>query len=67
MTQRKFRNVTEADMGERIEVTDDWSISKGIVWHKRTFLRIVRGSDPFMTDDGGVWRYARIEAPNDPT
>lgn len=67
MTQRKFRDVTEADIGKRIEVTDDWSISKGIVWHKRTLLRIVNKPYPFMVDDGGVWKDARIEVTNDRT
>ena len=66
MTQRKYRNVTEDDIGKRIEVTDDWSISKGIVWHGRTLMRIVPESYPFMADNGGVWRYARIEVTNDP-
>ena len=65
MTQRKFRNVTETDIGERIEVTDDWSINKGIVWHKRTLLKIVPASYPSMTDTGAVWRYARIEVAGD--
>jgi hypothetical protein len=61
MNQRKYRTPTEDDIGERIEVTDDWSIAKGIIWHKRTLLKIVCASDPFMTDTGAVWRYARIE------
>ena len=67
MTQRKFRNVTETDIGERIEVTDDWSMSKGIVWHKRTLLKIVPASYPFMTDTGAVWKHARIEVADEPT
>ena len=67
MTQRKFREVTEDDIGKRIEVTDDWSISKGIVWHKRTLLKIVPASYPFMTDTGAVWKYARIEVADDRT
>jgi hypothetical protein len=61
VSERKYREVTEADIGERIEVTDDWSISKGIVWHKRTLLQIVCALYPFMADDGGVWKHARIE------
>ena len=67
MTETKYRQPTEADIGKRIEVTDDWSISKGIVWHKRTLLRIVCASYPFMTDTGAVWKYARIEVKDDPT
>jgi hypothetical protein len=66
MTETKYRQPTEADIGERIEVTDDWSISKGIVWHKRTLVRIVRGPCQFMTSNGAVWRYARIEVKDDP-
>ena len=67
MTQRKYREATEADIGKRIEVTDDSSISKGIVWHKRTLLKIVPALYPFMTDTGAVWKHARIEVTNDPT
>lgn len=66
MTQRKFRDVTEADIGEQIEVTDDWSISKGLVWHKRTLVKIVPASYPFVTTAGAVWKNARIEVSNDP-
>jgi hypothetical protein len=58
---RKYRTPTDADIGERIEVTDDWSIAKGIIWHRRTLLSIVCASYPFMTDTGAVWKYARIE------
>jgi hypothetical protein len=61
MSERKYRTPTEADIGERIEVTDDWSIAKGIIWHRRTLLEIVCASYPFVTDTGAVWRYARIE------
>jgi hypothetical protein len=61
VSERKYRTPTEADIGERIQVTDDWSISKGIVWHKRTLVGIVCAAHPFMTDTGAVWRYARIE------
>jgi hypothetical protein len=61
VSERKYRTPTEADIAERIEVTDDWSIAKGIIWHRRTLLKIVCGSYPFMTDTGAVWRYARIE------
>ena len=60
-SERKYRTPTEADIGERIEVTDDWAIAKGIIWHRRTLLKIVCASYPFMTDTGAVWRYARIE------
>lgn len=67
ITERKYREVTEADIGERIEVTDDWSISKGIVWHERTLLRIVPENQPYMTDNGAVWHFARIEVKDDPT
>jgi hypothetical protein len=66
MTQRKFRDVTEADIGKRIEVTDDWSISRGIVWHKRTLEKNFCASYPFMADNGGVWKHARIEVKDDP-
>ncbi len=61
VSERKYRTPTEADIGERIEVTDDWSIAKGIVWHRRTLLEIVCAAYPFVTDTGAVWRYARIE------
>jgi hypothetical protein len=61
VSERKYRTPTESDIGQRIEVTDDWAIAKGIVWHRRTLLKIVCASYPFMTDTGAVWRYARIE------
>jgi hypothetical protein len=61
VSERKYRTPTEADIGERIEVTDDWSIAKGIIWHRRTLTEIVCASYPFVTDTGAVWRYARIE------
>lgn len=67
MSEPKYRQPTSADIGKRIEVTEDWSISKGIVWHKRTLIKIVHESYPFMTGNGGVLRYARIEVQNDPT
>ena len=67
MNQRKFREVTEGDIGKRIEVTDDRPTVEGIVWHKRTLLEIVPASHRYTTDTGSVWRYARIEATNDPT
>ena len=66
MTQRKYRDVTEADIGERIEVTDDRPTVEGIVWHKRTLMKIVPASYPFMTDTGSVWKHARIEVTDDP-
>ena len=71
MTQRKYREVTEADIGKRIEVTDDYPGLPSPIdrrWHKRTLLRCRTGlKSPFQTDTGSVWRYARIEVTNDPT
>ena len=67
MTQRKYREVTEDDIGKMIEVTNDRSIRKGIIWHKRTLLEIIPASYPFRTDTGAVWRDARIEVTDGPT
>ena len=70
MTQRKYREVTEADIGERIEVTDDYPGLTSPIdrrWHKRTLKRIDRARFRFQTDTGSVWKYARIEVTDDPT
>ncbi len=70
MTQRKYRDVTEDDIGERIEVTDDYPGLPSHVdrrWRKRTLQRIDRTRFQFQTDTGSVWRYARIEVTDDPT
>ena len=67
MSQRKFRQPTEADIGKRIWVTDDWSMFEDIIWHRRTLLKIVYASYPFVTDIGAAWRYARIEVTNEST
>ena len=64
MTQRKYREVTEDDIGKQIEVTDE----RHAKWHKRTLCKINPSTRfPFETKTGAVWRYARIEATNDPT
>ena len=70
MTQPKYREVTEDDIGKRIEVTDDYPDLPSPIdrrWHKRTLKRIGCTRSPFQTDTGSVWRYARIEVTNDPT
>ena len=61
MSQRKYREVTAADIGKRIEVTDERPTVEGVVWYKRTLLKIVPAQYPFMTDNGAVWSNARIE------
>ena len=64
MTQRKYRDVTEDDIGKRIEVTDE----RHAKWHNCTLRRYRTGSKhPFQTTKGSVWRYARIEVADDPT
>ena len=68
MTQRKYREVTEGDIGKRIEVTNDSVPFFDANFHKRTLRRYRTGSKyPFQTNTGSVWKYARIEVTNDPT
>jgi hypothetical protein len=63
MTQRKYREVTEADIGKMIEVADE----RHAKWHKSTLQRCRTGSKyPFQTNTGSVWKYARIEVTDDP-
>ena len=66
MTQRKYREVTEADIGKRIEVSDERH-ERYAKWRKSTLLIYRTGSKyPFQTSAGSVWKYARIEVTNDP-
>ena len=67
MTQRKYREPTEDDIGKQIEVTDDRPTVKNAGWHNRTLEKIIPQSTwPFQTCEGSRWKYARIEATNDP-
>ena len=62
MSERKFRDVTEGDIGKQIEVTDERHAN----WHKRLLGKINPSTRfPFETKTGAVWRYARIEVTDD--
>ena len=62
MTQRKYREVTEADIGKVVQVTDDSGPFFDANWHKRVLSKINRQLKfPFETKTGSVWKYARIE------
>ena len=67
MTQRKYRDVTEDDIGKMIEVTDfgiqfDWR-----VWQERTLKKISLFSKyKFRTTSREAFKYARIEVADEP-
>ena len=70
MTQRKFRDVTEGDLGKIIEATNDPPAYETRQWCSRWLWYIDREQRyPFkvfgIVDE--AFRYARIEATNDPT
>ena len=62
MSERKYREVTEVDIGKRVQVSDDPGPAYDANWHRRTLRGLRSGSKyKFETDTGAVWRYARIE------
>ena len=62
MTQRKFREVTDDDIGKLVEVTDDWPKVSDRDWNVRTLIEVEADSGfPFVTYPGARWKYARIE------
>ena len=69
MTKRKFREVTEDDLGELIEATNDPPAYESRRWYSRWLWYIDREQKyPFkvfgMVDE--AFRYARIEVTSDP-
>jgi len=62
MTQRKYREVTDGDIGKRVEVSDDPGPAYNANWYRRTLQSIRAGSKyKFETDTGSIWKFARIE------
>ena len=67
MSQRKYREVTEDDIGKMIEVTDERPAVEGVVWRYRKLLGIDTDSCfPFLSFPESRWKYARIEVADDP-
>ena len=67
MTQRKYREATEADIGCMIEVTDSDPTSDDCLWVLRVLFCVNENREfPFKTSRSGSWKHARIEATNDP-
>jgi len=62
VSERKYREVTEADIGKRVQVSDDSGPAYDANWHRRTLRGLRSGSKyKFETDTGSIWKYARIE------
>jgi hypothetical protein len=62
VSERKYREVTEADIGKRVQVSDDPGPAYDANWHRRTLRSLRLGSKyKFETETGSIWKYARIE------
>ena len=64
----KFRDVTEADLGKRVEVTNDGPEIKSRMWSNRWLWCInTKSKHPFkvfsLADE--AFMFARIEVPNE--
>jgi hypothetical protein len=62
MSERKYREPTEADIGKLIEVSNQGSRVEYRTWKQETLTKIVWVSNyPFRTSSRQDFRYARIE------
>jgi len=62
VSERKYREVTEADIGKLIEVTDYGQKFKDRLWKLRRLSKVLEiSSYPFSTTSGEYFKYARIE------
>ena len=62
VSQRRYREVTEGDIGKRVQVSDDPGPACDANWRRRTLQSIrVESKYKFETDTGSIWKYARIE------
>ena len=63
VSERKYREVTEADIGKLIEVTDYGHQFQNRLWQAERLSKVVKISAyPFRTTSGEAFKYARIEA-----
>ncbi len=62
MSERRYREVTEGDIGKLIEVTDYGQEFKDRLWKLRRLSKVLEiSSYPFSTTSGEYFKYARIE------
>jgi hypothetical protein len=62
VSERRYREPTEKDIGKRVQVSDDPGPAYDANWHRRTLRGLRSGSKyKFETDTGSIWKYARIE------
>jgi hypothetical protein len=62
VSERKYREVTEGDIGKLIEVTDYGQQFKYRTWKEKRLSKVLEVSSyPFSTTSGEYFRYARIE------
>jgi hypothetical protein len=62
VSERRYREVTEGDIGKLIEVTDYGQEFKDRLWKLRRLSKVLEiSSYPFSTTSGEYFKYARIE------
>jgi hypothetical protein len=62
VSERRYREVTEADIGKLIEVTDYGQQFEYRAWKEKRLAKLKKISHyPFRTSTGEAFRFARIE------
>ena len=62
VSERRYREPTEADIGKLIEVSNQGFRIKNPIWKQETLIKIVWVSNyPFRTGSRQDFRFARIE------
>jgi hypothetical protein len=62
VSERRYREPTEADIGKLIEATDYGQQFQNRLWEAKRLSKVVKISTyPFRTTSGEAFKYARIE------
>jgi hypothetical protein len=62
VSERRYREVTESDIGKLIEATDYGRQFQNRLWEAKRLSKVVKISTyPFRTTSGEAFKYARIE------
>ena len=62
VSERRYREVTESDIGKLIEATDYGQQFQNRLWEAKRLSKVVKISTyPFRTTSGEAFKYARIE------
>ena len=62
MSEHRYREPTEADIGKLIEATDYGQQFQDRLWEAKRLSKVVKISTyPFRTTSGEAFKYARIE------